>query len=235
MDAAGSPAWLCWECGRARADVHTMLCPQCLVALPSYFRAKVERFAIQAALLRQALVEKPVGAVRWTDQQYRDYLRKTQSHPEPEPKKGGKPKPPKGIPGTLVFHLPLVPMRNAYDRMHFRAKRRLMQELGDTMRNQIPLASGIPFARAKVEVVRFTSVQPDKDGLWGSVKPILDAMQVPRVDTGKRGTRRLHPYGAYIIENDNEECIELDVRWEKAAPKHGKVVVYVTELPSRKP
>lgn len=233
MDGGALPPMRCDACGHLGADVHTLLCPHCLVALPPYFRAKAERLAIQAALMRRAFIEEPMGGIRWTEQQYREHLRKQQQPAPVEPRKAGKPpanKPPKG---TLVFHLPLTPMRNGLDRMHFRAKRRLMQELGDTMRQQLPIASGIPFAHARVEIVRHSAVEPDPDGLAGSVKPILDAMQVPRTDTGKRGTRKLHPYGAYIIENDNSDCIDLFVRWEKCPPKHGKVMVYVTPQPAR--
>lgn len=232
MDSAGSP--LCEQCREPGADIHTLLCPACLIALPPYWRTQAERFAIFAALLRQSLVEIPVGqAPRWSEQQYRDYLRRSQSPPEPEPKKAGKPPaaPKAKNPRTLTFSLPLVPMRNGYDRMHWNARRALLRELGDTLAKQIPLASGCPFDKARVEIVRYSSSEPDQDGLVGSVKPILDAMQVPRVDEGKRGTRKLHPYGAYIITNDSPEHIELDVRWERCSPKHGKCVVYVTPIP----
>lgn len=221
MDSAGSP--LCEQCREPGADIHTLLCPACLIALPPFFRKRAEEFAIYAALLRHTFVENPMGAVRWSEQQYRDYLRKAQSPPEPEPKKARKPAPPKRHPRALMFSLPLTPMRNGLDRMHWQAKRKLMQSLGDMLREQIPLSSGCPLARAKVEIIRYSASEPDPDGLAGSVKPVLDAMQVPR---GK-----LHPYGAYIIENDNSECIDLHVRWEKAPPKHGKVVVIVTPIP----
>lgn len=231
MGSAGSP--LCEQCREPGADIHTLLCPACLIALPPYYRTQAERFAIYAALLRQALVEIPVGqAPRWSEQQYHEYLRRSQSPPPPEPKKASKPPSAKAKnPRTLTFSLPLVPMRNGYDRMHWNARRALLKELGATLAQQIPLGSGTPFAHAKVEIVRYSSSEPDQDGLVGSVKPILDAMQVPRVDKGKRGERKLHPYGAYIIENDNPDCIDLSVRWERCSPKHGKCVVFVTPIP----
>lgn len=227
MDGGALPPLRCDACGHLGADVHTLLCPHCLIALPPYFRAKAERLAIQAALLRRALIEEPMGGIRWTEQMYREHLRKQQQPAPVEPRKAGKPpanKPPKG---TLSFTLPLTPVRNALDRMHWNAKRALLRQLGDTFRQQIPLAAGIPFAKARVEVVRYSSQEPDPDNLTGSAKPILDAMQVPRVD----GKRHLHPYGAYIIENDNSECIELHIRWERCPAKHGKVVVLVTPIP----
>lgn len=211
---------LCGVCGRPGADRDTQLCHVCFTTIPEYFRRKAEQYAIHVALLRQALVEGNMGGIRWTEQQLRDHLRRAQKPaPKEEVKAGGKPKPLKCGPRTLTFELELVPMRNAYDRMHFRSQRRLKDRLAAEFTRQTPLASGIPFDRAKVEIVRYSSVEPDPDGLVGFVKPILDAMQC----ASKR-----HPYGASIITNDNREVIELVVRWIKASPKAGKVVVLVT-------
>lgn len=212
----------CRNCGRPGADIHTLLCDGCLVSLPPYFRKQAERMAISAALLRQALMNGEQMALRWTEQQYRDFLQKTQEPPKKESRKSGPPKPPKTNPNTLRFELPLTPTRNALDRMHYRAKRRLMQKLGDAFREQLPPASGIPFRAATVEIVRYSSKELDPDAMIGFTKPILDAMQVPR---GK-----LHPYGAYIIENDNSECVKLTARWEKCSPKRGMVLVLVTPI-----
>lgn len=210
---------LCIECGRPGADEHTLFCVDCYTRLPPYFRHKAEHDAILHALLRQHLIEAPMGGVRWTEQQLRDFLRKTQvPAPNEKIRRGPKAKP---LPlATLSFTLELTPMRNALDRMHYRAKRRLMDSIADSLRAQIPLASGCPFDWAKVEIVRHSSGKPDPDALAGGfTKPILDAMQVP----SKR-----HPYGAGIIENDTSDCIDLHVRWERAPAKQGKVMVYVT-------
>lgn len=204
--------------------MHTGICSLCLVDLPPYFRKQAEQRAISAALIRQALVRGGVmGGVRWTEKQYQDHVRKLTVPQEREERKPKANKPlPKRDPRTLTFELELTPMRNALDRMHFRAKRRLHDRIAEMLRVQVPTASGTPFAVAKVEIVRCSAKEPDKDGLYGSVKPILDAMQV----ASKR-----HPYGAYIIENDSPDCIELSVRWEKASPRHGKVIVLVTPRP----
>lgn len=214
----------CSNCGRPGADLHTGLCGYCHVDLPAYYRRQAEQRAIQAALVHQALVGGQMGAIRWSEKQYQDFIRKQQEPPQREERKArgsGKPvtKPDKR---TLVFELELTPMRNALDRMHYRAKRRLMGRLAEAFRLQLPTASGTPFASAKVEIVRHSSQEPDRDGLFGSVKPILDALQV----ASKR-----HPYGAYIIENDDPDTIDLTVRWEKASPRKGKVTVLVTPRP----
>jgi hypothetical protein len=221
----GAQALRCDSCGHLGADIHTLLCPHCLIALPPYFRAKAERAAIQAALLRQHLIEEPMGAIRWTEQQYRDFLRKQPQAPEVKKPPGRPPR--KASKSSLTFTLPLTPIHNAYLRMHWQEQRKLLKQLGQTFAQQIPLAAGIPFVRAKVEIIRYSAQEPDPDNLTGSAKPILDAMQVPRVN----GKRKLHPYGAYIIENDNRDCIELVVSWEHAPAKHGKVVVIVTPRP----
>lgn len=215
----------CGLCGRpGAADLHTGICSTCLVDLPPYFRKQAEQRAISAALIRQALVRGGMmGGIRWNEKQYADYLRKAQSPaPREERKANGNPKPPKKDRRTLTFELELTPMRNALDRMHHRAKRRLMDRIADALRAQIPPASGTPLHSAKVEIIRYSAKEPDRDGLYGSVKPILDAMQV----ASKR-----HPYGAFIIENDDNDHIDLHVRWEKASPRHGKVVILVTPRP----
>lgn len=212
----------CWSCGRPSADEHTLICSHCLLALPGYDRHCAEHFAIHVALLRQHLMnEEQMGGIRWTEAQLREHLRRAQ---EPAPKEERKAKD-KSFKlnalesRTLAFELPLTPTRNAYDRMHFRAQRRLKDAIAAAMSAQVPLASGIPFERAKVEVVRCSAQEPDPDNQTGSVKPILDAMQV-------RSKR--HPYGACIITDDNREGIELVVRWEKAPPRKGKIIVLVT-------
>lgn len=214
----GAACIRCLECGEYGADEHLFLCPTCFVKMPPYFRKQAEHFAIHAALLRRALIEERMGGVRWSEQQLRDFLRKTQEPAQNEKvRRGPKPKP--VAKPTLVFELPLTPTRNAYDRMHFRAQRRLKDQLADAFRAQLPLATGCPLAWAKVEIVRHSSKEPDVDAKDGNVKPILDAMQVP----SKR-----HPYGAGIVQDDTSQCMELHVRWERAPAKQGKVMVYVT-------
>lgn len=208
----------CEHCGSTLADVHTGLCPSCMCRLAPYDRWLYERDAITSALLRNALVENPV-AVRWTEQQYQEHMRRMHEPQQREERKARKPGKPK-VPDALVFELELTPSHNEFLRMHYRARRRLMDRIAGQISQQIPLASGIPFRAAKVEIVRRSSVKPDADALHGACKPILDAMQV-------RSKR--HPYGACVIEDDSTDHIELVPRWEKAPPKHGSVVIIVTQ------
>lgn len=214
----------CDNCGAGGADVHTLLCDCCLCNLPANIRWRIQLDARMAAMLRRDLLEKPVGAIRWTEQQYVEHLRKMRTPQKPEerkPRRGSKP-PPARDPRALVFELLLTPTGNEWLRTHYRKKRRVLNSIAAQLEAQIPNASGIPFASAKVEIIRRTSKEPDPDGLYGSAKPILDAMQVK----SKR-----HPYGAHIIMDDSSDCIELKTSWEKASPKHGSVLVVVTPRP----
>jgi hypothetical protein len=166
-----------------------------------------------------------MGAIRWTEQQYQDHQRRSQKPSSQEDRKV------KGCPtvvipvGTLAFTIPLnlSPTRNGLDRMHFRTKRRLLGEIANSYREQLQKQPFVlPLGKAKVEVIRYSSTEPDPDGLVGFVKPLLDALQVKS---------ERHPYGAGVIINDTSKHVELSTRWEKAAPNKGKVVILVTPCP----
>lgn len=212
----------CLNCDADKADIHTLLCHGCLKRQPTYWRRQIEAVAIQAALLRQAFIDGEVmGGIRWTEKQYQEHLKKMLLPQKKEPRKRRKSPPPRTDPNALVFELALTPTGNEWQRMHWAARRKIIKSLAEQIEAQIPKASGIPFRRAKVEVIRQTSKEPDRDGLYGSAKGVLDALQV-------RSKR--HPYGTYVIEDDSSDCIDLHVRWEKVPPKHGKTLVIVTPL-----
>jgi hypothetical protein len=160
--------------------------------------------------------------MRWTEQQYAEHLRKVQTPAPREETKAIKPKPRKHDPRTLVFELPLTPTGNKWQRMHWAARKKIVEALAAEIRAQIPPASGITFDSAKVHIIRQSSVKPDKDGLFGSVKGILDALQ----PASKR-----HPYGTFVIRDDSSDCIDLKVEWEKVPPNKGKVLVMITPRP----
>lgn len=204
--------------------MHTMRCVPCFLSLPSYFRSQVEHDAIDAAILRQAMMGDEMGAIRWTEQQYQDHMHRRQKPASQEDRKV------KGCPaitipaGVLAFTLPLTlaPSRNALDRMHFRTKRRLLGEVANTYREQLQKQKfELPLGKVKIEVIRYSSTEPDPDGMMGFVKPLLDAMQV-------KSDR--HPYGVGVIVNDDSSHVQLSTRWVKANPNKGKVVILVTPL-----
>lgn len=171
-----------------------------------------------------------MGGVRWNEQQYQDFMRRQQAPAAKEPRKtGGDGKPPAVAPGTLAFEIPMelspgVNGAKGLKRMHWAAEKKLRERIACLLRAQAPLNLPLPFEWAKVELIRYSSQQPDKDNLHGLVKPLLDAMQV----SSKR-----HPYGAGIIVDDSPDHIDLTVRWEKCSPRKGKTIALVTPLETK--
>lgn len=78
-----------------------------------------------------------------------------------------------------------------------------------------------PWERVKVTVVRCSAGRLDPDGLYGSVKPLLDALCV---------SSRRHPSGLSIIQDDNADLLTLEVKQSPAAPGAGSTVVRIEQL-----
>ena len=71
-----------------------------------------------------------------------------------------------------------------------------------------------PLKRAKLTLTRYSSAEPDFDGLVGSFKALIDSL----VTLG-------------ILENDKTENIGNSVYlWQKTAPKKGKIRIEVEEV-----
>jgi Holliday junction resolvase RusA-like endonuclease len=70
-----------------------------------------------------------------------------------------------------------------------------------------------PLARARGVFTRFSSVEPDDDGLVHGFKPIRDALTF---------------YG--VILDDKRKVLEAEYRWEKASPGKGRIKVEVEEI-----
>lgn len=70
-----------------------------------------------------------------------------------------------------------------------------------------------PLKKAKIELTRFSSNEPDFDGLVSSFKAVLDGLK-----------------GCGVIEDDKVSVIGQPVyKWERAAPKAGKIKIRVEE------
>lgn len=83
-----------------------------------------------------------------------------------------------------------------------------------TMLSTLPKRPRAPLQRAKLTLTRHSSVSPDADGLVSGFKAIVDGLV--------RGG---------ILVNDKFENIGMpDYRWEKTAPKQGRVSVIVEEV-----
>jgi Holliday junction resolvase RusA-like endonuclease len=118
---------------------------------------------------------------------------------------------------TLEFELPGLPKMANGGHGHWRAdhaaKMAWRERVGLvllSMKARMPVA---PLKLARVTFTRFSSVEPDDDGLTHGFKPIRDALKF---------------YG--IIEDDKRKNLVAEYRWEKAKPKQGKVRIKVESL-----
>lgn len=117
---------------------------------------------------------------------------------------------------TLEFTLPGLPrMSNSLLRGHWRAKHgHAMTWKRAVWRACWQLAPKEPLERAKLTLVRCSSVEPDFDGLVSSMKHVIDGLVEAR-----------------IISNDKSANIGVpEYKWERAKPAKGCVKVKVEEL-----
>lgn len=111
----------------------------------------------------------------------------------------------------LEFEIPGLPkMANGthgHWRTRYHAERKWQSMTLIAIAGKRPLA---PLEKVRCEFVRFSSSEPDFDGLVHGFKPIRDALV--------RGG---------IVINDKPSNMEAKYRWEKAAQKQGKIRVTV--------
>ena len=70
-----------------------------------------------------------------------------------------------------------------------------------------------PLKKVRLTLVRFSSVEPDFDGLVRGMKSIVDGLVL-----------------AGVLENDRlSNTGQWNCHWEKAAPKKGRIIVLVEE------
>lgn len=77
-----------------------------------------------------------------------------------------------------------------------------------------------PFQRARVTIIRRSVGTPDRDGLIGGVKGLVDCLLHPgpvRMVQGK--PRALHPTGLGIVQDDSPDHMELVVKAERVRSK----------------
>jgi hypothetical protein len=75
------------------------------------------------------------------------------------------------------------------------------------------LAPDAPLTKAKLTLVRHSSMPPDFDGLTMSFKPIVDAL----VESG-------------VLIDDNMEVVIPEYKWEKVGPRKGYVEITVSAV-----
>jgi len=118
---------------------------------------------------------------------------------------------------TLEFEIEGLPKMTNTSRVHWTKIRKERRLWKDKVENAVRLErerTAIEFktlSKAKVTIVRFSSVAPDYDGLVSAGKAILDGL-----------------VEAKVIIDDNVSVIgRPDYLWQKAKPKEGKIRVKV--------
>lgn len=116
---------------------------------------------------------------------------------------------------TFSFDIPGLPKMANGGHGNWRAdhgqKKKWKQWVGECLMGRFPPK---PLARARVTFTRFSSSEPDDDGLAHGFKPVRDALVI---------------YG--IIQDDKRKNLEAVYRWERAKPKAGFIRVEIEELP----
>lgn len=133
----------------------------------------------------------------------------------------------------IHFVLPrLLPTRNQQDRMHFHKKRELKESLALEVRHAVREMPAQPLKIVSVTVWRHSLVEPDSDGLSGSLKQLLDVLQPQGKLVKSKGKLQLqNPQGLGIILSDKPSCCLAFARWIKARHRtEQKTVVVIKEL-----
>lgn len=118
------------------------------------------------------------------------------------------------------FTIPIrTPTGNELLRMHWSRRRKVLKEIAWNIRMKaIPPPK--PFARARVEIHRYTPRQLDADKLGSIAVGILDALQPCSIR---------HPMGLGFITDDNPDHLELTVLTVKSDAIATRIII--TELP----
>lgn len=90
-----------------------------------------------------------------------------------------------------------------------------------------------PFAKAHVTIERHSSGTPDKDGLVGGAKFLIDSLATPRaLNVRKPGARQRvrNKRGLGFIVDDGPAYATFDIRAVKCRPREGKTVVTIAEI-----
>lgn len=123
---------------------------------------------------------------------------------------------------SLVIHFELpkpFPLLNRQMRKHWGQRAKEQAALAWEVRAAIagPLPPQ-PWAKAKLRIERHSIGEPDRDGLYGGCKSLVDILcwqgnpvRVKGRDGKPDKIRLPHPSGLGIIRDDNPRCLSLDV------------------------
>lgn len=118
----------------------------------------------------------------------------------------------------LIFRLPyLPPMGNVWGRINSFKRDKMNKQLYTIINAQAcGLKPSAPLDRYRLILTRFSSSEPDYDGLVMSFKGIVDGL-----------------VQAKVLANDKLSNSGIwDVRWVKSKPKEGSIKVEVYAVPS---
>lgn len=112
---------------------------------------------------------------------------------------------------TLEFEIQGLPKMTNASRVHWTKKMKEAKKWKALVYEQVSLARWTPINKANLTLIRFSSVEPDFDGLVSSFKHVIDGL----VEAG-------------VLENDKVSNIgQPKYAWQKCAPKMGKIRVKV--------
>lgn len=113
---------------------------------------------------------------------------------------------------TIEFTIPFLPKPRNQLNVHWRVRHAEAKKCIELVCLHVQSkAPKKPFFKAKLTLIRYSSREPDFDGLVSSFKHIIDGL--------------IH---AGILENDKQENIGQPVyQWAKAKPKQGRIFVRI--------
>lgn len=89
-------------------------------------------------------------------------------------------------------------------------KKAIKRAMGTALLGKLPAK---PWPQARAVFTRYSSVEPDDDGLVHGFKAVRDSLKL---------------YG--VILDDHPRCLTSTYRWERVPPKRGKIRVEVYPL-----
>lgn len=99
----------------------------------------------------------------------------------------------------IEFTIPVAsPLLNEWQRMHWQKRRRTCIEMAWQVRAAIGQWNREPIQSCCIYIERYSTHTPDWDGLYGGLKPLLDALV--------KNTPR-NPHGLGIIEDDSPTVV----------------------------
>ncbi|PXV60679.1 hypothetical protein SAMN04487785_102407 [Dyella jiangningensis] len=110
-----------------------------------------------------------------------------------------------------------TPTMNVWQRLHWSQRQKLGREFATLIALACQRRPATPLAKCTITIERYSPKNPDRDGRYGGVKPVLDALQ----PLSKR-----HPYGLGFIEDDNDDCVtDLKVLHVKSSLKRTRITI----------